>query len=228
MSISSISYQNATGKENDPTAIAIDKEIQALQKQKEILHEQIEQVKGNKKIDLKQKSELINEYQKQIAEIDAAIRAKEIEKVKPKEIKLENQPKDEYVKSQDNIGNNFLNGAMNLHNLCSEFGGMLKLRNNMNRQIAITRSEASKYGNIEKKMEQVSKLEDQKKEIEKRMAKKMKEIQGEQDKQIKRNLGVQQTSDKEVKNDKHYHQSQKDGTKETDNKNKESAVDIFV
>lgn len=228
MSVNSISNQqtNQSGfsKVNTPAITAIDKEIQALQKRKVAINEQIEKVKNNERMDLKQKREIISEYQKQIAEIDSEIRAKEAEKIKPKELKPQEQPKDEYIKAQDSTDNGLLNGAVNLQNLCSQFAGMVKIRSNITRQIAITRSEATKHSNIEKKMEEVYKLEDRKKEVEKKMAKKFEEIQGEQGKQIKR------SRDRDMKNEEKSSDNQRDGIKEANNTsdldNKENTIDI--
>jgi len=236
MAISPISNQNtsqSTGdKANNLTITAIDKEIQALQEQKEVIHERLEKVKNNERMDVKQKNEMINEYQKQIAEIDAQIRAKEAEKLKPKEVKPQEEKKDEYIKSQDNEDNALLNGTVNLQNLCSQFAGMVKIRSNIDRQIDIVRSEATKHSNVEKKMEEVYKLEDRKKELEKRMAKKIEEIQGEQDKQIERSKVAKNTNDRDLKNDEDSSHNQQGGIKEADDtkdsNNKENAIDILV
>lgn len=118
MSVNSISNQqtnqSGSSKVNTPAITAIDKEIQALQKRKEAINEQIEKVKNNERMDLKQKREMISEYQKQIAEIDSEIRAKEAEKIKSKELKPQEQLKDEYIKAQDSTDNGLLNGAVNL------------------------------------------------------------------------------------------------------------------
>lgn len=215
MTVSSISNQNnspsVANQANTPAVTAIDKEIQAFQQQKEAIQKQIEKVKNSEKMDTKQKRELINEYQKQITEIDAEIRAKEAEKMKPKEVKPQNPQKDEFIKSQDSPDDALLNGAMNLQNLCSQFAGMVKLRSGIMRKIEIARSEVTGNCNLEKKMEEVYKLEDKKKELEKRMAKKMEEIQGEQDKQLKRAKVTKDTNDKDVKNEKNSSQEDQQG-----------------
>ena len=236
MAVSSISNQNnsqsVANQANTPAATAIDKEIQALQQQKEVIQKQIEKVKNNERMDVKQKRELINEYQKQIAEIDAEIRVKQAEKIKPKEVKLQNPQKDEFIKSQDSPDDALLNGTMNLQNLCSQFAGMVKVRGGIIRKIAIARSEATGNSNLEKKMEEVYKLEDKKKELEKRIARKMKEIQGEQDKQLKRAKVTKDTNDIDVKNEKNSSQDQQGIIKEKDNNrgsdNEETAVNILI